>query len=159
MRAPLPFDEKNAEDFFKISKAINEALAVIRENKKMEPSQSNLSKLSGVHRNTLRNRRWPLEELAKIKEERASGDVLCTETKAEKEQKLFARTIDDLKKKLELSREEAAKWFHKTLAYEAEIEALKNTNELLNQKLDAQKKSVGEHRKNSNPSHISILRG
>ena len=67
-------------------------------------------------------------------------------------------TIDDLKKKLDLSREEAAKWFHKALAHEAEIETLKVTNELLKEKFDAQKKSMGEHR-NNNPSHISILRG
>ncbi|MFZ9596326.1 MAG: hypothetical protein ACO3A2_09640 [Bdellovibrionia bacterium] len=158
MRAPLPFDKKNAEDFFKTSKAINEALAAICENRKMEPSQSNLSKLSGVHRNTLRNRRWPLEELTKIKKERANGDVQGEESKSEKEQKILTRAINDLKKKLDLSREEAAKWFHKALAYEAEIETLKITNELLKEKLDAQKKSVGEHR-NNNSSHISTLRG
>lgn len=158
MRAPLPFDKKNAEDFFKVSKAIQDALEIIRQDVALKPSRSVLSKLSGIHRNTLRNRKWPIEELVRIKEDRLKKGTDSGKSKTAHEKKLLQDTVDDLKKRLDLSREEVSKWFHQAEEYKTEIESLKSLNKLLKAKLDDQSVMIDEFRRKQELSNVTTFR-
>lgn len=65
-----PYDEKNEELFEAVTRQLNEALRKLEKDSSLSASVSSLAKLSGVHRNTIYNRKWPLEKLNVIKENR-----------------------------------------------------------------------------------------
>jgi chromosome segregation ATPase len=68
----FPFDERNEEDYQKISKNIDAALMKISLNISIPATQDKLATLSGCSRKTLYNRKWAIEALRKIKLERKS---------------------------------------------------------------------------------------
>ena len=158
MRSSLPFDKKNAEDFFKVSKAIQEALEMIRSDVRLKPTQAALSKLSGVHRNILRNRKWPLEELDRIGQERLVNHKIQTESRASQEKKLLQESLDGLRKRLDLSREEASKWFHTSEKFKSELESLKGVNRLLKVKINEQQALIDELRCRAEQLNVTVLR-
>ena len=71
----LPFDEKNQLDFDEMTERIRTALDAIRRNKSLKATQSTLAKLAQCSRRTLSLRRWPVEELKRIKSQRNPGLV------------------------------------------------------------------------------------
>jgi len=98
------FEQKNQQDYDENSEVITKALLDIQSDKKIKASIAQLSKMTGIHRNTLANRIWPIQQLKKIKEERKQ--------QAEKE-KLQAKKITiDKDKQLEMVRTEAIYWFN-----------------------------------------------
>lgn len=64
------FEGRNREDFDQNTEALSMALQAIASDKKLKATISELSRVSGIHRNTIRNRRWPSERLEAIKEQR-----------------------------------------------------------------------------------------
>jgi Mg2+ and Co2+ transporter CorA len=66
----LPFDERNQRDFEEITERIRTALDAIRKSKSLKPTQSTLARLAQCSRRTLSLRRWPIEELKRIKQNR-----------------------------------------------------------------------------------------
>jgi hypothetical protein len=66
----LPFDEKNQLDFDEMTERIRTALDAIRKNKSLKATQNTLAKLAHCSRRTLSLRRWPVEELKRIKNQR-----------------------------------------------------------------------------------------
>ncbi|ESE41670.1 hypothetical protein [Shewanella decolorationis] len=70
------FDSVNQERHDKNTVAIHQALQRIRDDYTLKPTVKFLSELSGMHRNSLRNRKWPIEQLDKIKSERNKNIVL-----------------------------------------------------------------------------------
>lgn len=64
------FVKKNSEDFEANTLAIEEALQAIEQNKKLKPTISQLTKMTGIHRNTLSNRVIPIQRLKQIKQAR-----------------------------------------------------------------------------------------
>jgi Mg2+ and Co2+ transporter CorA len=66
----LPFDERNQRDFEEITERIRTALDAIRKSKSLKPTQSTLARLAQCSRRTLSLRRWPIEELKRIKANR-----------------------------------------------------------------------------------------
>lgn len=64
------FVKKNSEDFEANTLAIEEALQAIEQNKKLKPTISQLTKMTGIHRNTLSNRLTPIQRLKQIKQAR-----------------------------------------------------------------------------------------
>jgi len=63
----LPFDERNDRDFEDLTNRIRNGLDLIRKTKSLKPTQDTLAKLAKCSRRTLSLRRWPVEELKKIK--------------------------------------------------------------------------------------------
>jgi uncharacterized phage infection (PIP) family protein YhgE len=71
---PLPFDEKNQEDFIKLTERILDALEKISKNKAIPATQEKLRELSGCSRKTLHNRIWPVIKLKEIKAARKASN-------------------------------------------------------------------------------------
>ncbi|MNO45867.1 hypothetical protein D3C76_361440 [compost metagenome] len=65
-----PYDDKNSEQFEAVTEQLKEALRRLEKDASLSASASSLARLSGVHRNTIYNRKWPLEKLQEIKERR-----------------------------------------------------------------------------------------
>ncbi|GLH22039.1 hypothetical protein BR1R3_47810 [Pseudomonas atacamensis] len=97
-----PYYDKNAELTAAITRQLNDALRRLEKDSALSASASSLAKLSGVHRNTIYNRKWPLEKLNEIKTKRAQQkeEEACS--------KRVKRSPEEL---LELSRLEVIYWF------------------------------------------------
>ncbi|MBH3416796.1 hypothetical protein H8F21_06935 [Pseudomonas sp. P66] len=70
MSDPRAFDQKNKEDFDQYTELLAEALLNIAADDSMKATVAELSRMTGMHRNTIRMRVWPLERLEIIKENR-----------------------------------------------------------------------------------------
>lgn len=113
------FESRNKEDFDQNTEALSKALQVIASDNKLKATISELSRISGIHRNTIRNRRWPSERLEAIKEQRRLEE-LRIKLKKEKRQD----PVSVLAEKLEKSRLEVVYWFNKRNELEATARAL-----------------------------------
>ncbi|HXM47850.1 MAG TPA: hypothetical protein VN956_08265 [Pyrinomonadaceae bacterium] len=70
----LPFDDRNQRDFDEMTVLIRQGLESIRKSKALNPTQATLAKLAQCSRRTLSLRRWPIEQLKRIKDERRSRE-------------------------------------------------------------------------------------
>ncbi|TYC59508.1 hypothetical protein FMN52_08410 [Marinobacter sp. BW6] len=122
--AAQSFDEKNEQDFEDVTERINEALLKMASDSAIKTTVSSLAELAGVHRNTIRNREWPLSRIREIKahrkfeaEERKKGDFSSP------------KPIDVLTDRLEKAQLETMYWFKKhnevMKLYEASNESIK----------------------------------
>jgi len=118
------FDEKNQDDFEDVTERINEALLKIASDPSVKATATELSKISGVHRNTISNRGWPVERIKQIKAQRSA--------EAERRKKgdsLEPKPVDVLTDKLEKAHLEIMFWFKKyqdaTKLYEGATESVK----------------------------------
>lgn len=102
------FDVKNKLDFDKNTEALAQGIMQIASDASLKPTTAELSRITGIHRNTIQQRRWPLERLAAIKDSRRI-EVLAQKVKAEKRQD--PKTI--LMQRLEKSRLEVLYWFNR----------------------------------------------
>ncbi|EKT4493110.1 hypothetical protein ACF8FG_20835 [Pseudomonas sp. YQ_6] len=102
------FDSRNQLDFDKNTELLAEGIMQIASNSALKPTAAELSRLTGIHRNTIRQRRWPLERLEAIRDSRRI-EVLSQKVKAEKKQD--PKTI--LLQRLENSRLEVLYWFNR----------------------------------------------
>lgn len=113
------FDSRNKEDFDQNTEALSKALQAIASDNKLKATISELSRISGIHRNTIRNRRWPSERLEAIKEQRKLEE-LRLKLKKEKRQD----PVSVLAEKLEKSRLEVVYWFNQRNELEETARAL-----------------------------------
>ena len=113
------FESRNKEDFDQNTEALRKALQVIASDNKLKATISELSRISGIHRNTIRNRRWPSERLEAIKEQRKLEE-LRIKLKKEKRQD----PVSVLAEKLEKSRLEVVYWFNQRNELEETARAL-----------------------------------
>lgn len=113
------FESRNKEDFDQNTEALSKALQVIASDNKLKATISELSRISGIHRNTIRNRRWPSERLEAIKEQRKLEE-LRIKLKKEKRQD----RVSVLAEKLEKSRLEVVYWFNQRNELEKTARAL-----------------------------------
>ena len=102
------FDDKNKHDFDKNTELLAQGIMQIASDKSLKPTAAELGRITGIHRNTIRQRRWPLERLEAIKDTRRM-EVLAQRVKAEKKQD--PKTI--LMQRLEKSRLEVLYWFNR----------------------------------------------
>ncbi|ERT19656.1 hypothetical protein O162_04510 [Pseudomonas putida SJ3] len=109
------FDQKNKEDFDRYSELLAQALLDIAANDSLKATAAELSRLTGIHRNTIRQRVWPLERLETIKENRRIEVLRQQVTK-----KKPVDPVTLLTEKLENARLEVLHWF--TKAKDAEKE-------------------------------------
>lgn len=73
------YDDSNNEEYEKNTSTINSALLEISKNKKLKATVTQLSKMTGIHRNTITNRIWPVQKIRQIKEKRKTEDKLEAE--------------------------------------------------------------------------------
>lgn len=125
------FESRNKEDFDQNTEALSKALQTIASDKKLKATISELSRVSGIHRNTIRNRRWPSERLEAIKEQRKLEE-LRIKLKKEKRQD----PVSVLAEKLEKSRLEIVYWFNKRNELEQTARALEVRSENLEKSRD-----------------------
>ena len=64
------YNQKNSEDYEENTLTLNNALLEIEGNKNLKATVAQLSKMTGIHRNTITNRSWPVQKLKQIKEKR-----------------------------------------------------------------------------------------
>lgn len=102
------FDVKNQLDFDKNTELLARGVMQISADASLKPTAAELSRITGIHRNTIRQRRWPLERLEAIKDNRRM-EVLAQKVRAEKRQD--PKTI--LIQRLEKSRLEVLYWFNR----------------------------------------------
>lgn len=113
------FESRNKEDFDQNTEALIKALQIIASDKRLKATISELSRISGIHRNTIRSRRWPSERLEAIKEQRKLEE-LRIKLKKEKRQD----PVSVLAEKLEKSRLEVVYWFNQRNELEQTARAL-----------------------------------
>ena len=102
------YDQKNNDDYEAITSALNIALIDLQNNKKLKPTIAQLSKMTGIHRNTITNRGWPVQKLNQLK------DIRKAEEKSRKE-KIRANTTDvknAIEAKLSRAQNEVIYWFN-----------------------------------------------
>lgn len=102
------YSQKNSDSFEAVTSALNNALIDIENDKKLKPTTAQLSKMTGIHRNTISNRVWPVQKLNQIK------DAQKTEEKSRKEQVRLSTTDvkNALEAKLSRAQNEVIYWFN-----------------------------------------------
>lgn len=104
------FDEKNENDFQNNTNKIIDALEKIRSDPSLRPFVKTITDLTGIHRNTISNRVWPLQKLDQIKSERKA--------QKNKDSKKSIKSAENiLQNKLNNAQKELLYWFtlHKKL--------------------------------------------
>lgn len=156
MKQPLPFDEKNAQDYVEITRKIRDALGKIRRDKHLAATKVNLARLSGVHRNTLYNRAvnsspddcpdngWPFRDLAEIKKARSRPAFAAAEEQRTPSPEDQAQS---LQKQLGKSRYIAGTWFHRALELKQQRDEARRQIELLMEQIERHKREIERLRK------------
>lgn len=100
------FDKKNQDDFDSNTEVITNGLMAIASNDSVKATVAELSRITGIHRNTLRQRIWPVQRLKAIKENRVIAEIRQRQAKTK-----AADPVSVLSAKLEASRREVLHWF------------------------------------------------
>ena len=102
------YDQKNSDDYDANTLLLEKALSDIRGNKRLKATVAQLSEMTGIHRNTISNRVWPVQELKQIRDSRK------TEEKSRKEQVRLstANVKNALEAKLSRTQSEVIYWFN-----------------------------------------------
>lgn len=106
MADPRAFDQKNKEDFDQYTELLAQALLNIAADDSLKATVAELSRMTGMHRNTIRMRVWPLERLETIKENRR---IEVLRKKVVKKKPVDPMVV--LTEKLEAARMEVLHWF------------------------------------------------
>lgn len=159
----LTFDEKNEKDYIEYTERINFALGIIAKEHKQPATKSNLARLSGVHRNTLRNRAimdcpaelrgrqdaanfgWPYSVLAEIIAARKSAVLDKGETISEIS--ILELKVKKLEQQLGMSRHQVAAWFNRAIQLKRERDEARRSVELLASNQRMLKEEVSDLRK------------
>ena len=102
------YDQKNSDDYEANTLSLEKALADIEDNKKLKATIAQLSEMTGIHRNTISNRVWPVQKLKQIR------DARKTEEKSHKGQVRLSTTDvkNALEAKLSRAQNETVYWFN-----------------------------------------------
>jgi len=114
------YDQKNSENYEMNTLSINKALLEIEQDPKLKATIAQLSKMTGIHRNTITNRDWPIQKLKEIKEKRKLKDE-------ESKNHMVVNEIS-LGEKLVLTQNEVIYWFNQ---YQDIKLSFENTNNQL----------------------------
>lgn len=106
MTDPRAFDQKNKDDFDQYTELLAKALLDIAADDSLKATVAELSRMTGMHRNTIRKRVWPLERLETIKENRR---IEVLRKKVSNKKPVDPMVI--LTEKLEAARIEVLHWF------------------------------------------------
>ncbi|KPW47356.1 hypothetical protein ALO95_200066 [Pseudomonas syringae pv. antirrhini] len=104
------FDKRNLADFDNNTEIISSGLMAIAADTSIKATVAELSRITGIHRNTLRQRLWPVQRLKAIKEDRVVSEIRQRQAKG-----TVADPVSVLTDKLEASRCEVLHWFDQYL--------------------------------------------
>lgn len=145
------FDDKNRIDFDRNTDVLAEGLLKIANDNSLKPTAAELSRITGIHRNTIRQRKWPLERLEAIKDSRRV-EVLAQRVKAEKKQD--PKTI--LMNRLEKSRLEVLYWFSRFQDSENSVFTLEKRLNTMRETRDYYVKELEKERIKSQAQEVEI---
>jgi mannose/fructose/N-acetylgalactosamine-specific phosphotransferase system component IIB len=135
------YDQKNSEDYEMNTLSINKALLEIEQDPKLKATIAQLSKMTGIHRNTITNRDWPIQKLKEIKDKRKLKDE-------ESKNHMVVNEIS-LGEKLVLTQNEVIYWFNQyqdiKLSFENtnnQLKKLKESNNYYREMYEKHKKQV-----------------
>lgn len=135
------YDQKNSEDYETNTLSINKALLEIEQDPKLKATIAQLSKMTGIHRNTITNRDWPIQKLKEIKDKRKLKDE-------ESKNHMVVNEIS-LGEKLVLTQNEVIYWFNQyqdiKLSFENtnnQLKKLKESNNYYREMYEKHKKQV-----------------
>lgn len=135
------YDQKNSENYEMNTLSINKALLEIEQDPKLKATIAQLSKMTGIHRNTITNRDWPIQKLKEIKEKRKLKDE-------ESKNHMVVNEIS-LGEKLVLTQNEVIYWFNQyqdiKLSFENtnnQLKKLKESNDYYREMYEKHKKQV-----------------
>ena len=135
------YDQKNSENYEMNTLSINKALLEIEQDPKLKATIAQLSKMTGIHRNTITNRDWPIQKLKEIKEKRKLKDE-------ESKNHMVVNEIS-LGEKLVLTQNEVIYWFNQyqdiKLSFENtnnQLKKLKESNNYYREMYEKHKKQV-----------------
>lgn len=155
-KTSLPFDERNQQDFMLVTKRIQDALEQMANDCRLKRTETNLAKLAGCSRGTLRNRQWPMEQLQKLKEDaRAAQEQVEVEPRATREKAQVERYRD----KLIRNRDELLFWKYKHDTLRDLVETLESQRDTYKRRaeaLEAQLRSIATS-SNSRKSPRKVL--
>lgn len=100
--------EKNDSDFVEVTRRLQIALEKIEKDPKLKATQEVLSRLAECSRGTINNRKWPLEQLQRIKDARKTPKA--AENAAGHAGEREESRIERYKQQLFDSREEVLAW-------------------------------------------------
>ncbi|RMU21865.1 hypothetical protein ALP33_04395 [Pseudomonas amygdali pv. lachrymans] len=153
IKSGYDFDAKNGEDFDKNTESITQALMKISSDIKLKPTAAELSRLTGLHRNTLRGREWPLKRLESIKEDRAVAEIRKAMSKKKK-----SDPVSVLTEKLAASRLELIYWFNNAAEKEDSHRLHLQESKLLAESLEFYKRRLAETQQNLTKARKEIER-
>ena len=135
------YDQKNSEDYETNTLSINKALLEIEQDPKLKATIAQLSKMTGIHRNTITNRDWPIHKLKEIKDKR--------KLKNEESKNHMVVNEISLGEKLVLTQNEVIYWFNQyqdiKLSFENtnnQLKKLKESNDYYREMYEKHKKQV-----------------
>ena len=140
------YDQKNNDDYEAITSALNIALIDLENNKKLKPTIAQLSKMTGIHRNTITNRGWPVQKLNQIK------DIRKAEEKSRKEKKAIdnADVKNALEAKMIQAQNEVIYWFN-------EYQDIKRVTQHSDKRLQKMRESRDYYKTQSDTDKRSLL--
>ena len=147
------FDAANQIDFDRNTEVLTQGLLRIASDKSLKPTAAELSRITGIHRNTIRQRQWPVERLEAIKENRRA-EVIAEKVKAEK--KKDPKSI--LLERLEKSRLEVLYWFDKFQCSENEVLTLEKRLNSIRESREYYVKMYEQERSKVQDREAEILR-
>ena len=135
------YDQKNSENYEMNTLSINKALLEIEQDPKLKATIAQLSKMTGIHRNTITNRDWPIHKLKEIKDKR--------KLKNEESKNHMVVNEISLGEKLVLTQNEVIYWFNQyqdiKLSFENtnnQLKKLKESNNYYREMYEKHKKQV-----------------
>lgn len=123
LKTNLPFDERNQQDYMLVTKRIQDALEKMANDRRLKRTETNLARLADCSRGTLRNRKWPMEKLQKLKEDaRAAIEQVEVEPRATRGKAQVERYREQLTK----NRDELLFWKYKHDDLRDQLETVKS---------------------------------
>lgn len=150
MAYKAPYDERNEADYLELSRRIEIALKLIEDDPSIAATENSLASLAGCCRGTLFSRKYPLDRLRQIKNQRKQQKMLKFRNEkfvCRGEATTHRETISDLRSKLELSDQENAVLVQRYIAAEFEVAQLKRSQEALcraNEQLESEVKKLSK---------------
>jgi chromosome segregation ATPase len=141
---PAALQEKNEQEFIKVTRRIQEALARIKDDPKLKATQDVLAQLADCSRGTINNRKWPLDRLREIKTARKAAKQPITD-ESTSTAKIESR-IERYKERLYDSREEVLIWKARYDEVGERLAQAQNLNRVLQSRLEAVEQEISRLR-------------
>jgi len=133
----LPFDERNQQDFIQTTKRIQDALEQLSSDRRLKLTEANLARLADCSRGTLRNRKWPIQQLQILKvTAKKLKDAKILEGPEPRAAREKSR-VDRYREQLDKNRDELLAWKFKHDDLNAKIQTLETQRDNFKRRCEA----------------------